>query len=407
MGLLDTYLSYRKSQEARAESLRRRIEDRIQKREDFLADPVKVEQHVARRVASLLPSKLAAEKMTQSTLSPAITVDEGFHSGDPLKGLATQVSRLASDPSYVSEFGRSRGYSYNTSGREVVDDIFRTEYSKRALPAFQYKRKQETGLPFMSHETGNLPGYEDWRKLPSDVEIGRDSEGNPVFGGAETPRKWAGFRHSLTPGGMAQSAALGAGFHLALEGVSRLGIRGISKAAGTALSAVPAVGPWGIASKLAGAALIAIPEFMMFDAAMDVVRESGWAQARQDEPLKVELASLAAGIALPGAATGTARKIQSRVRAATELRAEEVKRGMDIVKRWTAMGYEGEGNTALSILRQEAAKSQRMKVAKDVGDLEAGFSSALKKDPEVFHRVLERLETDIGRVKTLGTPETM
>lgn len=406
MGLLDTYLSYRKSQQVRAESLRRRLEDRIQKREDFLADPVKVEQHVARRVATLLPAKLAAAKMTQSTLSPAITVDEGFRAGDPLKGLATQVSRLASDPSYVSEFGRSRGYDYNTSGREVVDDIFRTEYSKRAIPAFQYKRKQETGLPFMSNETGQLPGYEDWRKISGEVEIGRDSDGNPVFGGGDSPRKWAGFKHSITPGGIAQSAALGAGFHLAMEGISRLGIRGISKAAGTALASVPAVGPWGLASKVAGAALIAIPEFMMFDAAMDVVKESGWAQARQDEPLKVELASLAAGLALPGAATGTARKIQGRVRAATALRAEEVKRGMDIVKRWTTMGYEGDGNTALSILRQEAAKSQRLRVAKDVGSLESGFSAALKKDPEVFHRVLERLETDIGRVKTLGTPAT-
>lgn len=381
MSIVESVLSTARQDYFRRLSEQAKLTEKIEKRDTYLATPEKVDVQVAKLAAKHLPPKKAVEKLTTSVLDPITSIEEGFAKDDPMRSLARDVRANLENPDIVNQYGP------RISGPQVVEDVYKrtlVDYLNTGKP-YEYKRKAETAIPFFKKDTGELPGYEQWRATE----------------GADKPREWANFRKGLTPEGIKEYMQFGAGTTLALAGVEKLGWRGISKLAGTILEETPALGPWGIVSKIAGAALIAIPEFLAFDAARDVVKDSGWAQARQDEPLKTEIASFALGAAVPFGATTVARRLRKGYKDVAAYNAERLQHAMDVTKEWTQAGYGGEGNTALSILNKQLVESKLINKTQEVADLEVGFNRLLKKDKAGFDSVLAKFEEQVAKPKNL------
>ena len=247
-------------------------------RDKYLFDVNAVSRDIAARTSTMLPEKA---KIKVAGRDQHVAIDEAFKEDDPLKGVGSEVMSIVSGL-------RGKKFNREVGNEELVQMAFDSVVEDRKVPSYLHKLKQDTS--FFGKPAGTAPGYED---VKADFEA--------------RPTDYEAVLHGVTPKGVASNLGLAAGLNVALEGVGRMaapfakkagagiGVRTLAKAAGKGLFGLPAPGAYGFAAKLAGLALTTAAEFAIFDAADEVVRQSDWGAAREDEPLKVAAAGMLAG----------------------------------------------------------------------------------------------------------------
>ena len=267
-------------------------EKQIEKRADLLARPDLLEQRVATHAQMLsLSTQRARSKRGESR----IDVLERQNEGTPMEGFSKELldayTAALEDPSLLKLSDRQLLAT-------VTDRLVRTEPkgkgSSRLEESYVHKWRSDTGL-------GNLFGMfgedEDVKKLPGYEQYLEQRKAQPV-------EEW-----HTTPG---TAAGIGAGF----TGALMLGSRVLGR---TAMFA-PVPG-----ARLAGAALMAIPEFMAFDAIHNVLAKTEWGRAREGTYKKVG-ADLLVGGGLVGSGAMVARVAVKK--AAVKLSTSKIMRDM-------------------------------------------------------------------------------
>ena len=270
----------------------RKREAQILKRENLLARPDLLESRVAAHAGVLSTStRKVRAKRGESKLSALARTNEGT----PMEGFGQELFQA-----YTAALGDPK--LLKLSDRQLLgylaEKLMRTEFegkgSSRLEQSHVQKRMADTGI-------GNLFGFfgedENVRKLPG-------YEGYLAEKKAEPVDEW----HT----GPGAAAAMGAGF----TGALMLGSRLLGRTA--MLAPIPG-------ARIAGAALMAIPEFMAFDAIHNVIAKTDWGRAREGTWRKLGVDALVGGAALGGgtmAARATIRK------AAVKLSTSKVARDM-------------------------------------------------------------------------------
>jgi hypothetical protein len=290
-------------------------------RDKWAADPAIGEKLLAHAQALLVPEKKREKLSSASNLAK---VEKAIPGSDPRKALGTEALNLFRQALPAS--------SADTDPRELMGTIYNKLTSSRSEETNRYIQKEESALFGGRKDLAKPPGYEEWKK---------------------------GFVASTQPEGyhtnLLASAAFGAGFSAAGQGIKRLlskpgliniaqqdieqsllskvipeltqategriltkagkfitklpfgefiekralrtGATGVgTKLIGGLLGRTPAAGPWGVGLKIAGAALMAMPDFALFDLASFLVKKGApeWSAQR---PLQTGL--LATGLSVP------------------------------------------------------------------------------------------------------------
>lgn len=301
-------------------------------RDKYLFDVGAVSRDIAARTSTMLPEKA---KVKVAGRDQHVAIDEAFRDDDPLKGVGAEVMSVVSGL-------RGQKFDREVGNEELVQMAFDSVVEDRKADSYIHKLKQDTS--FFGKPAGTAPGYEDVKK---DFE--------------ERPTDYAAIAHGVTPEGIASNLGVAAGMNVALEGIGRMaaplakkgvggmGVRMLAKAAGKGLFGLPAPGAYGFATKLAGLALETAAGFALFDAADEVVRQSDWGAAREDEPIKVAAAGMLAGGAGIIAGTKTVGKaVSNQLMKVSEQKVHE---------RVAAAAFEKEGTVSSLMEYNDVLKS--------------------------------------------------
>lgn len=260
---------------------RKRDDTAQENRDKYLFDTEKVSKDIAARVTPMLPP---GTRIKSHGMPAHLTADAALKENDPLHGVGKETMEV------VSQLAGQK-FSDDVKGEELTQKVFERVLEERKPASYVHKLKQDTS--FFGDPAGTAPGYEEFKAEFDSRE--RDPEA---------------MLKGLTPTGIAGNLAVAGGLNVAAEGLGRLmtplakkeiaglggkGIKALAGLAGRGLFSAPVPGAYGLATKLAGLALSTAAGFAVFDAANEVVEQSDWGTARQDEPLKVLGAELLAG----------------------------------------------------------------------------------------------------------------
>jgi hypothetical protein len=258
-------------------------------RAKFLADPTKVDSFVANVMREQLPAETKVSPSKFATKTDAVSA--GFAEGDPRKEVGGQIK---------TDFNKliaSGGFD-DTDPETLLQALTAVHLGGRAEDIYKFTRQEQASL-IGGKPVKPMLGYDEWL-------AGKQAEEEAGFGPSANIVKDA-----------PTNAAIGAGFAAAGQGIARtragqatvkaiarplakgaakLGIKAFTKLAGRGLVAAPHP-----LAKIAGAALIAIPEFFAFEKAAEMVDRSEWGRANEGNK-KVVAAELLLGL---GAAAGT------------------------------------------------------------------------------------------------------
>lgn len=259
---------------------RREKGKRLEKRADLLARPDLLQKRVA-DVAGML--SLSTGKLRTRKYGSKLEALEAQAKGTPQEGFASELfseyTKALEDPKYL-----------NVSDRQllagVTEGLMRApneEGKTRLEEAHRYKWRADTGLGNVFGLFGEdkrvrkFPGHEEW--------VEREK--------AKPRDEWRT--------GPVEAAAVGAGWTTALmAGSAAIGKAGFKI-------------PHPVA-KIAGAALMAIPEFMAIDAVRNVLHKTEWARAREGS----WKAYVPAGIGLIGGGIVARKAVTSTIKKAAE-----------------------------------------------------------------------------------------
>lgn len=325
-------------------------------RDKYLGDAKSVSRDVADMMGGMLPETAKVKKTQFGGTAPHAAVDEAFHSDHPFKGLAQEVVDISSRL-------KNRNVAGQMSGEELTQEVFKDSLIRRLGEGYKYNLKQKTSV--FGKDIGFIPGFEEYEK---DFEAG------------EGKRDYSAYVKGLTPSGVTHNLAVLTAGNIALQGVGlvskkvswRLG----TKALGRGLFALPPVGIPGVAAKVAGLALMGAAEFAMFDAASEVVGQSKWAKAREDEPIKVGAAELIAGGAVTGMAVPKFAKAYRQIQKGIKNQAVEKaynKSAAEILENTQTVESLLEYNKSLKRLRKSTTTS-----AKEIDDFVQFNKSAVE-----------------------------
>ena len=260
---------------------RRERAKKVEKRADLLARPDLLQKRVA-DVAQVL--SLSTRKLRTRKYGSKLEALEAQSRGTPQEGFASELlSRYTAaleDPKYINVSDRQLLASVTENLMTRVPD---EEGKTRLEKAHRYKWRADTGLGnifgLFGEDRGvrKLPGYEEW-KAEEKVKPRDEWHTGPV-----------------------EAAAIGAGWTTALMAGSKL--------IGRAGFAIPHP-----VAKIAGAALMAIPEFMAIDAVRNVLHKTKWARAREGS----WKAYVPAAVGLVSGGVGARKAITSTIKKAAE-----------------------------------------------------------------------------------------
>lgn len=273
MGLIDEILStggsYTPGSRMKALMLARRRESarRLDKRANLLAQPDLLEKRVAAHASTFsLSTRRARTRRWQSKIDAL----EEQAKGTPQEGFASELlqsyTAALSDPNYL---GKSNRQLLSAVSQGLMRRQPEGEGSSRFEQAYRHKWRADTSL-------GNLFGVfgrdKDVRALPGYEKYLEEQKAKPID-------KW-----DTGPG---EAALYGGGFTAALM----LGSRVIGRTA--MMAPIPG-------GRIVGAALMAIPEFMAFDAVHNVLAKTEWYRAREGTYRKYGADLLAGGVVIGG-----------------------------------------------------------------------------------------------------------
>lgn len=287
--------------------------DRVAKaRAKYLSDPGKVDKWVS----SVMRTNVPDDARIQTTKHPTKTaaVDAAFSSDDPRRGLGEEIKGV------FNKVLASDKYK-DADPDKLLAAVTAVGLERRRLATYDYTRKQQGAL-LGGQKVKPMAGYDDWIAQQRAAEEAGQTDENSVGFFKDAPR----------------NAALGAGFAAAGQGIARteagqaivktvakplakaagtFGIRAFSRMAATGLEAAP--NPW---AKIAGAALLAIPEFYAFEKASEVVERSEWGQANKDSAKVLAAELLTGGVA--AGATGSILRRGGKAALKKALEADKV-----------------------------------------------------------------------------------
>ena len=260
---------------------RREREKKVEKRADLLARPDLLQTRVA-DVAQVL--SLSTRALRTRKYGSKLEALEAQSRGTPQEGFASELlseyTAALEDPKYIDVSERQLLAGVTETLMTKVPD---REGKTRLEKAHRYKWEADTGLGNIfglfgeDRSVRKLPGYEGW-KAKEKVKPRDEWHTGPV-----------------------EAAAVGAGWTAALmTGSAALGRVGF---------AIPHP-----VAKIAGAALMAIPEFMAIDAVRNVLHKTEWARAREGS----WKAYVPATIGLVGGGVGARKAITSTIKKAAE-----------------------------------------------------------------------------------------
>jgi len=244
----------------------RKLERMLDKRATLLAQPDLLERRVAAHAGAF---SLSTRRPRTRRFQSKIDALEEQAKGTPQAGFASELletyTAALNDPTYLG-----------VSNRQLLGAVSRDlmlkpdeEGKSRLEKAYRYKWRADTsvgnlfGIFGEDKDTRALPGYEKYLEIQK----------------AQPVDEW----HT----GPLEAAGIGAGFTAALMGASKLVGRG--------LMVTPAPG-----ARIVGGALMAIPEFMAFDAVHNVIAKTEWGRAREGTWKKIGADLLAGGVVLGG-----------------------------------------------------------------------------------------------------------
>lgn len=253
-------------------------------RAKYLSDPGKVDKWLS----TVMRRQLPEEAKVQTTKHPTRTaaVDAAFSKNDPRRGLSDQIKKVF-NTALTSDKYR------DTNPDKLLAAVTAVGLESRRQATYDYTRKQQSSL-LGGEKVKPMAGYAEWLAKKQNAEDKAAGPGAGLINDA--PR----------------NAALGAGFAAAAEGIARsgagqaivktiakplarasakMGFEMFAKTAAEGLIAAP--NPY---TKIAGAALLAIPEFYAFDKTSEMVSHSEWGRANEGSA-KVVAADLLAGLA--------------------------------------------------------------------------------------------------------------
>ena len=253
-------------------------------RAKYLSDPRKVDKWLSTVMQSQLPENARVQTTKHPTRTAA--VDAAFSKNDPRRGLGDQIKKVF-NTALTSEKYK------NTDPDKLLAAVTAVGLESRRQATYDYTRKQQSAL-LGGEKVKPMAGYDEWLARKQGAEDEAAGEGASLIGDA--PR----------------NMALGAGFAAAGEGIARTGtgqavVKAIAKplarastklgfemfAKTAAEGLIKAPNPY---AKIAGAALLAIPEFYAFDKTAELVKRSEWGRANEGSA-KVVAADLLAGLA--------------------------------------------------------------------------------------------------------------
>jgi len=349
--LIDQIMSRALSRDAGAGARRlvaarkRRVESLLGKRADLLAQPDLLEKRVAAHAGAF---SLSTRRPRTRRFQSKVDALEEQAKGTPQAGFASELMQeytaALQDPNYL-------GLSNRQLLAAVSQNLMRArpegKGSSRLEKAYRYKWRADTSLGNLFGAFGEdkdvraLPGYEQYLEKQKELPV----------------EEW----HT----GPGEAAAIGAGFTAALMAGSKI--------LGRAAMVTPAPG-----ARIVGGALLAIPEFMAFDAIHNVIAKTEWGRAREGTWRKIGADLLAGGVVIGGGYKATAIAL----RKAAE-KAILSKTAIDILSKHP---------TAKSAI--EAGKAQRAARAATV-EVDAAMEAGISKE-DVLSKVME-LESLRGR----------
>lgn len=252
----------------------------LEKRAELLARPDLVQKRVADTAQML---SLSNRKLRTRRHGSKLEAVDAQAEGTPQEGFAsellTEYTKALQSPEYLNISDRQLLASVTEGLMKIPDDRGKT----RLDAARRYKWEADTGLGNLFGLFGEdksvrkFPGHEEW--------VEREK--------AKPRDEW----HT----GPVEAAAMGAGWTTALmTGSAAIGRAGFK---------IPHP-----AAKIAGAALIAIPEFMAIDAVRNVLHKTEWARAREGS----WKAYVPAVIGIVGGGVGVQKVVTSSIRKAAE-----------------------------------------------------------------------------------------
>lgn len=308
---------------------RRRLET-----ERFLADPANSSKLISHIARTIVPEKKLTKLGANATLEKVLNA---IPEDDPRGPILAKTMQDAGD--YV----RSHNY---INPKQAVMDLYNQNLDDNKVEVFKAMQRGYSGIGNSlrkmvgikpTDEYAPMTGYDEWKKADDLAHPTENRYTNPLL--------------SMALGAMPKAIGLGAE-KMVQKGATNFAVRVAAKYLGRGLLMQPH--PLG---KVAGAALMAIPEFLAFDVASNAVRNSEWARNRSDlKVLAAEgLAGLASGV---GFAKGTglikkfmaskntlseiAEQVAARPSSETILKFADVERQFNkdssLLKRWRETG---------------------------------------------------------------------
>lgn len=283
-------------------------------------DPGKPATYLSHLQRLNVPEKKQEKLASNANLAK---IEAAIPSGDPRKGLGMEALNL-------SRQALSESPS-NVHPKDVLDTIYKGLLSQKEEETNRYIQKEESSLFGGRKDISKPENYEEWKKnflagsrttLAEDMTNPLESAaigGGIALAGAGIKRLMAGevktpLMEILPSGervaskvailegrgltGLGRAASkLPFGETLAKWALKEGGATIGTKMLGRLLMGAPPAGPVGLGMKVAGAALIAIPDFAMWDIAKHIVKSAApeWTAQR---PLETDILSM--GAAIPG-----------------------------------------------------------------------------------------------------------
>lgn len=253
----------------------------LRERRRFLTDPAVAERLISHMHHSALP-EIAGAKVALG--SPLAKIESKIPKDDPRRGIGTKTMQEA--PAAIAA-------NPDLHPSEVVSMLYQRNLSNVAEPTYRAIRKDRAstwntlkGLlgAEPSQRLAPMLGYDEW-KAGIDKEAKSDWSVMP-------PWESAAIGAALPAAGFGLRKAAEAGMKAGMKGAT---VRWAAKSMGKTLANAPHP-----VAKLAGVALMAIPEFLAFDTAVNVVKNSEWAQ-NQGAVTNIAADLAAGGLGLMGA----------------------------------------------------------------------------------------------------------
>ena len=348
--IISQALSRRQGGESYLAKRRRVREGQLEKRAELLARPDLLQKRVAdtAQMLSLSTRKLRTRKHGSKLEAVADQAE-----GTPQEGFASELftnyTKALQNPEYLGVSDRQLLASITEGMMKTPDDRGKTRLDE----ARRYKWEADTGL-------GNLFGI-----------FGEDKSVKKFPGHEEWVAKEKAKPRDLWHTSPLEAAAMGAGWTTALMAGSA--------AIGRAGFAVPHP-----VAKIAGAALMAIPEFMAIDAVRNVLHKTEWARAREGS-WKAYVPAVIGGV---GGVAGVSKGINLTLKKAAEKAVFSKGITEILMKHPTA---------ANAIRAGEAQRSAKIAQA----DLDKVMSSVLSRET-VLKSQFGLAENYLGSIKRVG-----